>query len=115
MLEGRNSTIFCYGISGSGKTYTILGNKNINIRQLTNIENINPECGIFPRSLQYIFNKTKNKKTSLYLSSIELYNNQYRNLLLGYNYSDEIANKIKYLNPLEKVKYQLIYTVHRLL
>lgn len=40
-INGRNSTIFTYGATGSGKTYTILGTPE--------------EPGVIPRSLEYVF------------------------------------------------------------
>nr|XP_023022053.1 kinesin-like protein subito [Leptinotarsa decemlineata] len=40
-INGRNSTLFTYGASGSGKTFTIVGTPN--------------EPGLIPRALEYIF------------------------------------------------------------
>ncbi|XP_035388817.1 kinesin-like protein KIF20B [Electrophorus electricus] len=42
VLEGRNSLVFTYGITNSGKTFTFLGPEN--------------DVGILPRSLNMIFN-----------------------------------------------------------
>lgn len=77
VLEGFNATVFAYGQSGSGKTHTMTGKMG------------DPELeGIIPRTFAYIFSMlrqfhetTPNKKFSLYVSFIELYNGKTRDLL----------------------------------
>ena len=65
-LKGINGTIFTYGQTTSGKTYTILGNVNY--------------PGILPCSLKNLFDllelqkKEKNFNYNLYCSYIEIYN-----------------------------------------
>ncbi|VEN61455.1 unnamed protein product, partial [Callosobruchus maculatus] len=44
-INGHNSTLFTYGVSGSGKTFTIVGTAD--------------EPGIIPRALEYIFRTIK--------------------------------------------------------
>ncbi|CAH1993418.1 unnamed protein product [Acanthoscelides obtectus] len=44
-INGQNSTLFTYGVSGSGKTFTIVGTAD--------------EPGIIPRALEYIFRTIK--------------------------------------------------------
>eukprot|EP01084_Bolivina_argentea_P083210 150675_1 len=53
-LEGFNSTIFAYGQSGSGKTYTMFGPENSN-----NVNTIH-QFGLIPRCFIYLFQKLKN-------------------------------------------------------
>ena len=45
IMEGYNGTIFAYGQTGTGKTYTMEGNDN------------DTDKGIIPRSIDWIFNK----------------------------------------------------------
>jgi len=42
-LKGRHSTVFAYGVTGSGKTHTMLGP----VRQ--------PKLGIISKSIDYLF------------------------------------------------------------
>lgn len=49
MIRGVNSLLFTYGVTGSGKTYTMTGNAN-------------GDCsGIIPRSVDVIFNSIHNQ------------------------------------------------------
>lgn len=82
-IQGYNSTIFAYGASGSGKTYTILGDKS------------NP--GILPRAIEDIFHVIDNTKSQgiealfhVEISYIELHNNFFCNLLKQVN--DELCH-----------------------
>jgi hypothetical protein len=77
VLEGFNSTVFAYGQSGSGKTHTMTGRME------------DPELvGIIPRTFDHIFSMIKQfggtnpqKRYTLYVSFIELYNGKVRDLL----------------------------------
>lgn len=66
MLLGFNCTIFAYGQTGTGKTYTMEGSLD------------NPEdYGIIPRSIQYIFERLHAFKSDQYhvkISFLEIYN-----------------------------------------
>eukprot|EP01061_Rhynchopus_euleeides_P008667 TRINITY_DN17801_c0_g1_i1.p1 TRINITY_DN17801_c0_g1~~TRINITY_DN17801_c0_g1_i1.p1 ORF type:complete len:1123 (+),score=622.39 TRINITY_DN17801_c0_g1_i1:230-3598(+) len=73
VLDGFNATIFAYGQSGSGKTYTMTGG---------------PEDlqGIIPRSFHYVFNHIKERRNAniaytIRCSFLELYNGKIRDLL----------------------------------
>jgi len=75
VLEGFNSTIFAYGQSGSGKTYTMSG-----------VFDQPDLLGIIPRAFRYLFvylkaNSGANKKFNIYCSFMELYNGKVRDLL----------------------------------
>ncbi|EJW87977.1 kinesin-II 85 kDa subunit [Wuchereria bancrofti] len=71
VLKGYNGTILAYGQTGTGKTFTMLGNKN---------------CpGIIPNSFVHIFDhiaKCQQDKTFLVrVSYLEIYNEEIRDLL----------------------------------
>jgi Kinesin motor domain len=73
-VRGYNTTIFAYGSTGSGKSYTMTGE--------------GPFPGIIPRAINEIFSvielKTVQERDVFFyvrLSYVELYNNNFRNLL----------------------------------
>ena len=69
-MDGFNSTIFAYGQTASGKTFSMFGNEE------------NP--GISTRAIYAIFDKVKESKFSEYLirgSYVELYNEDIKDLL----------------------------------
>ena len=77
VVNGYNATVFAYGATGAGKTYTMLGNDD------------NP--GIMPLTLSELFNKVKqysgDREYKLKLWYLEIYNENIRDLLS--NNSDE--------------------------
>ena len=74
VLEGFNGTLFAYGQTGTGKTYTMEGNVNDNDLK-----------GIMPRTFEYIFEKVKQAPKNVeYLvrcSFLEIYLNEVYDLL----------------------------------
>jgi hypothetical protein len=76
VLQGYNGTIFAYGQSGTGKTYSMVGNLD------------NPkQHGIIPHALEHIFtaiNEMKSDKMeyTVQASFVELYNGKCRDLLV---------------------------------
>lgn len=69
-VEGYNTTILAYGITGSGKTHTIFGNEK--------------DQGLASLCLDYLINRMKYAKHSdvqIDLSFIEVYNETIRDLL----------------------------------
>ena len=73
-VRGYNTTIFAYGSTGSGKSHTMTGN--------------NAAPGIIPRAISEIFSiieTTAAQENDVFfyvrLSYVELYNNNFRNLL----------------------------------
>ena len=77
VLEGYNSTIFCYGQTGTGKTYTMEG---------FTYESQNPNRGIIQRTIQDIFNyieTTSNENTKFIIRSsfLQIYNENISDLL----------------------------------
>ncbi|KAK8928721.1 125 kDa kinesin-related protein [Platanthera zijinensis] len=71
VLQGRNGTVFCYGATGAGKTYTMLGTLE------------NP--GVMVLAIKDLFSKIRqrsfNGSYSLLLSYLEVYNETVRDLL----------------------------------
>ncbi|ORX55311.1 kinesin-domain-containing protein [Piromyces finnis] len=80
VLKGYNCTIFAYGQTGTGKTYTMEGDLvNIGDTSMT----IGIYCGIIPRTLMNLFEILEREKDefSVRVSYIELYNEQLKDLL----------------------------------
>ncbi|KAK4038378.1 P-loop containing nucleoside triphosphate hydrolase protein [Parachaetomium inaequale] len=77
MLSGYNCTIFAYGQTGTGKTYTMSGDLTETMGMLSD------NAGIIPRVLQALFNKLEldEQENSVRCSFIELYNEELRDLL----------------------------------
>ncbi|CCW62735.1 unnamed protein product [Phytomonas sp. EM1] len=75
VLQGYNATVFAYGQSGSGKTFTMTG--NIEKKEL---------WGIMPQVVEYIFTETKKMTSStktfkVRVSYVEIYNGKTHDLL----------------------------------
>ncbi|ODQ48793.1 hypothetical protein PICMEDRAFT_27834, partial [Pichia membranifaciens NRRL Y-2026] len=68
-----NCTIFAYGQTGAGKTYTMCGK--------VNSESLTPESGVIPRCLKKLFDSELNKDVVLKCSFVEIYNEVLKDLL----------------------------------
>ena len=88
-LNGYNSTIFAYGQTGAGKTFTMVGDLEIN-----------DLWGLQPRCLEYIFYllNEKPKDFILKVSFVEIYNEKIIDLLAD---KEELG---KYINIREDLK-----------
>jgi kinesin family protein 11 len=77
MLAGYNCTIFAYGQTGTGKTYTMSGDMNDTYGMLSDA------AGIIPRALHALFTKLEidDAESSVKCSFIELYNEELRDLI----------------------------------
>ncbi|KAI1751835.1 P-loop containing nucleoside triphosphate hydrolase protein [Xylaria castorea] len=77
MLSGYNCTIFAYGQTGTGKTYTMSGDMEDTFGLLSD------EAGIIPRVLYSLFKKLDKEGTESFVkcSFIELYNEELRDLM----------------------------------
>lgn len=77
MLSGYNCTIFAYGQTGTGKTYTMSGDMNDTFGLLSDA------AGIIPRVLHSLFSKLSGEDTESFVkcSFIELYNEELRDLM----------------------------------
>ena len=74
VAEGFNGTIFAYGQTGCGKTFTMMGPDPYSDKM----------SGIIPRSFKHIFNIVDaegDKKFLIRCTYIEIYNDQIRDLL----------------------------------
>ncbi|KAH7018378.1 kinesin related protein 2 [Microdochium trichocladiopsis] len=87
MLGGFNCTIFAYGQTGTGKTYTMSGDMDNTLGLLSD------NAGIIPRVLQSLFNKLDMEETESFVkcSFIELYNEELKDLIAA---DDNIKLKI---------------------
>ena len=86
-LRGINTTIFAYGQTGAGKTYSIIGNYTPNESQ-ENLFNFlsSKERGILSRSLEMIMNSAaKEPNCRLFVSFYQIYNEKINDL---YNYTN---------------------------
>lgn len=77
VLEGYNSTIFAYGQTGTGKTFTMEG---------FTYSNTDEKRGIIPRSIEEIFNyiesfSNNNTKFMVRASYLQIYNENVSDLL----------------------------------
>ncbi|KAJ5810693.1 uncharacterized protein N7503_002911 [Penicillium pulvis] len=75
MLAGYNCTIFAYGQTGTGKTYTMSGDMTDTLGILSD------DAGIIPRTLYSLFQKLEGTESTVKCSFIELYNEELRDLL----------------------------------
>lgn len=71
VLQGRNGSVFCYGATGAGKTYTMLGTTE------------NP--GVMVLAIKDLFTKVRQRSCdgnhTVRLSYLEVYNETVRDLL----------------------------------
>ncbi|KAI5560825.1 hypothetical protein POPTR_016G077800v4 [Populus trichocarpa] len=81
VLEGFNCTIFAYGQTGTGKTYTMEGECKRS-KSGPNGE-LPPEAGVIPRAVKQIFDtlESQNAEYSVKVTFLELYNEEITDLL----------------------------------
>ncbi|KOM51859.1 hypothetical protein LR48_Vigan09g051800 [Vigna angularis] len=81
VLEGFNCTIFAYGQTGTGKTYTMEGECK-RAKSGPNGE-LPPEAGVIPRAVKQIFDtlEGQNAEYSVKVTFLELYNEEITDLL----------------------------------
>ncbi|RDW67207.1 uncharacterized protein DSM5745_09073 [Aspergillus mulundensis] len=84
LLCGYNCTVFAYGQTGTGKTYTMFGKMTEELGLLSD------DAGIIPRTLYTLFDKLKGRDSTVKCSFIELYNEALCDLL-----SDEGDTKLQ--------------------
>ncbi|KAL8259949.1 hypothetical protein R6Q59_027902 [Mikania micrantha] len=101
VLEGFNCTIFAYGQTGTGKTYTMEGECK-RAKSGPNGE-LPSEAGVIPRSVKQIFDtlEGQNAEYSVKVTFLELYNEEITDLLAPEEISKVvIEDKQKKLLPL---------------
>ncbi|KAL1305224.1 hypothetical protein AAFC00_002141 [Neodothiora populina] len=86
VLGGFNCTIFAYGQTGTGKTYTMSGD-------ISDMQPLPDNAGIIPRVLHSLFHKIGDEEQEVVVkcSFIELYNEELRDLLAA---DDNVKLKI---------------------
>lgn len=71
-MTGFNATVFAYGATGSGKTHTMIGNTSM--------------PGVMPQALQDLFARIEERRDetifTIFISYLEIYNEQIRDLLV---------------------------------
>ncbi|GBF97458.1 hypothetical protein Rsub_10381 [Raphidocelis subcapitata] len=80
VLEGFNCTIFAYGQTGTGKTYTMEGGP----RNSTDGKRLSAEAGVIPRAIKQVFDAIESDDvtdSSVKVSFLELYNEELTDLL----------------------------------
>ncbi|KAJ6842801.1 kinesin-like protein KIN-5B [Iris pallida] len=77
VLEGFNCTVFAYGQTGTGKTYTMEGGMKCKGPELP------AEAGVIPRAVRHIFDTLEARKAdySMQVTFLELYNEEITDLL----------------------------------
>ena len=89
-MDGFNATIFAYGQSGSGKTFSMLGPEQVTELLVNQSTELTPEVeamfGIVPRATFHIFDiinegKQKGTKYTIKVSYIEIYNESINDIL----------------------------------
>ena len=73
VLDGFNGTVFAYGQTGCGKSYTMMG-----------VRDPATQLGVIPRTFEHIFDRaatTSSVKYLLHASYLEIYNEEVRDLL----------------------------------
>ncbi|XP_068183185.1 kinesin-like protein KIF11 isoform X2 [Antennarius striatus] len=90
VIMGYNCTVFAYGQTGTGKTFTMEGERSPN-EQFTWEED--PLAGIIPRTLHQIFEKLSDNGTefSVKVSLLEIYNEELFDLLSP---SDDVSERL---------------------
>ncbi len=85
LLEGYNTTIFCYGVTGSGKTFTMQG--DVSSCSEEDLQKSNSKQGIVPRTVHHLFQMINQKKEDQDVefvaegSFLEIYNEKIYDLL----------------------------------
>ncbi|CAM0911628.1 unnamed protein product [Alopecurus aequalis] len=91
VLEGFNCTIFAYGQTGTGKTYTMEGECR---RAKSGPEGQLPsDAGVIPRAVKQIFDTLERQNTeySVKVTFLELYNEEITDLLAPEEFSSKVA------------------------
>ena len=106
VLEGYDCTVFAYGQTGTGKTYTMEG-----FGQTKGSWADDPHAGLIPRSVSDLFDNLRmnNEATDYWVrvSFLEMYNEEIYDLL---SRGDDLGPKLRYDIILKciKIRFQLI-------
>ncbi|OIW05778.1 hypothetical protein TanjilG_23564 [Lupinus angustifolius] len=91
VLEGYNCTIFAYGQTGTGKTYTMEGGARQKNGEFPS------DAGVIPRAVKHIFDilEAQNAEYSMKVTFLELYNEEITDLLTPEETSKAVDEKSK--------------------
>lgn len=91
VLEGFNCTVFAYGQTGTGKTFTMEGGKRNKGGDLP------AEAGVIPRAVRQIFDtlEAQNADYSIKVTFLELYNEEITDLLVQEDPSRNLEDRQK--------------------
>eukprot|EP00126_Sphaerothecum_destruens_P002747 Sdes_comp16173_c0_seq1m5420 len=83
VLMGYNCTIFAYGQTGTGKTFTMEGGGGHKVAKTSQDLQEDKNAGIIPRTLSHLFEilEKQNSEYSVKVSFLELYNEELKDLL----------------------------------
>lgn len=103
-LAGENGTVFAYGATGAGKSYTMLGQRFAD-RTMFPTSDEESSRGLIHRALEEVLLDVENRRRegalgeglSLHLSFCEIYNDQVQDLLAAPSTSTSILPQPKYL------------------
>uniref|UniRef100_A0A8C9DLE3 Kinesin family member 11 n=1 Tax=Prolemur simus TaxID=1328070 RepID=A0A8C9DLE3_PROSS len=111
VIMGYNCTIFAYGQTGTGKTFTMEGERSPN-EEYTWEED--PLAGIIPRTLHQIFEKLTDNGTefSVKVSLLEIYNEELFDLL---NPSSDVSERLQMFDDPRNKRGVIIKESHSLL
>lgn len=82
VLQGYNCTVFAYGQTGTGKTHTMEGRRDVDAMQMAE-RRLPGNAGIIPRAVKQVFDHLRSitDEHSVRVSHLELYNEQLTDLL----------------------------------
>ena len=86
VLQGYNCTVFAYGQTGTGKTYTMEGREDRGENSINWDDD--PTSGIIPRALSHLFDELRtsvDNEFSVRVSFLELYNEEIFDLLSAHD------------------------------
>ncbi|KAH0930436.1 hypothetical protein HID58_016163 [Brassica napus] len=91
VLEGFSCTVFAYGQTGTGKTYTMEGG----------MRDLPAEAGVIPRAVRHIFETLESQKAdySMKVTFLELYNEEVTDLLAQEDSSSRSSSDDKQKKP----------------
>lgn len=92
VMDGFNCTIFAYGQTGTGKTYTMEGGP----RESDDGRKLSAQAGVIPRSIKQIFDtiEANNMDSTVKVSFLELYNEELTDLLS----LDDDSKRLRYVS-----------------
>jgi kinesin family protein 11 len=92
VMDGFNCTIFAYGQTGTGKTYTMEGGP----RESDDGRKLSAQAGVIPRAIKQIFDtiEANNSDSTVKVSFLELYNEELTDLM-SFDSADD-TKKLRY-------------------